>query len=62
MVQVVTNPNGHVTSVELKMRSGSQWLDMALVALFRDANLPPLEGETEPLTFNFTMHYIIVMR
>jgi protein TonB len=60
MVQVVANPNGHVSSVELKMRSGSQWLDMALVALFRDANLPPLEGETEPLTFNFTMHYILI--
>ena len=60
MVQVVANPNGHVTSVEMKSRSGSQWLDMALMALFRDANLPPLHGESEPITFNFTMHYILI--
>ncbi len=60
MVQVVANPNGHVTSVEMKMRSGSRWLDMALVALFRDANLPPLLGESQPITFNFTMHYILI--
>ena len=60
MVQVVANPSGHVTSVEMKMRSGSQWLDMALIALFRDADLPPLMGESEPITFNFTMHYILI--
>lgn len=60
MVQVVANPNGKVTSVELIGRSGSKWLDMALVALFRDANLPPLYGESEPITFNFTMHYILI--
>ena len=28
-VQVVANPNGRVTSVEMKSRSGSQWLDTA---------------------------------
>lgn len=60
MVQVVANPSGHVTSVEMRMRSGSQWLDMALIALFRDADLPPLMGESEPITFNFTMHYILI--
>ncbi len=59
-VQVVANPNGHVTSVQMKSRSGSQWLDMALLGLFRDANLPPLHDETEPITFNFTMHYILI--
>jgi protein TonB len=59
-VQVVANPNGRVTSVEMKSRSGSQWLDMALLGLFRDANLPPLFGESEPITFNFTMHYILI--
>jgi protein TonB len=60
MVQVVANPNGHVASVEMKWRSGSQWLDMALMGLFRDANLPPLHDATEPITFNFTMHYILI--
>jgi TonB family protein len=60
MVQVVANPDGHVTSVEMKMRSGSRWLDMALMSMFRDANLPPLPDGTEPITFNFTMHYILI--
>ncbi len=59
-VQVVANPNGHVTSVEMRSRSGSQWLDMALMGLFRDANIPPLHDEPEPITFNFTMHYILI--
>jgi periplasmic protein TonB len=59
-VHVVANPNGHVTSVEMKWRSGSQWLDMALMGLFRDADLPPLHDATEPITFNFTMHYILI--
>jgi protein TonB len=60
MVQVVANPDGRVTSVQLEGKSGSTWLDMALVALFRDAHLPPLYGEPEPITFNFTMHYILI--
>ena len=60
MVEVSANPNGHVTSVELRQRSGSQWLDMALLGLFRDANLPPLPEENEPITFNFLMHYILI--
>ena len=59
MVQVVARPNGHVTSVEMVQRSGSRWLDMALTALFRDANLPPLHTD-EGITFNFTMHYILI--
>jgi TonB family protein len=59
-VQVVANPNGHVASVEMVSRSGSQWLDMALMGLFRDQNLPPLPDMSEPLTFNFTMHYILI--
>lgn len=60
MVQVVANPDGRVTSVELESKSGSMWLDLALQALFRDAHLPPLQGETEPITFDFTMHYILI--
>ena len=59
MVRVEANPDGHVTSVELRMRSGSMWLDMALQSLFRDAHLPPLH-EDEPITFDFTMHYILI--
>jgi periplasmic protein TonB len=58
-VRVEANPDGHVTSVELRTRSGSMWLDMALQSLFRDAHLPPLH-EDEPITFDFTMHYILI--
>ena len=54
------NPNGRVTSVQMRSRSGSQWLDLALMGLFRDANLPALPDATEPLTFDFTMHYILI--
>ncbi len=59
MVQVTANPDGHVTSVQLESRSGSQWLDLALLGMFRDAHLPPTH-EDEPITFNFTMHYILI--
>jgi protein TonB len=59
-VHVVARPDGRVTSVELIGRSGSIWLDLALQSLFRDAHIPPLpSGMTEPIEFNFTMHYII---
>jgi TonB family protein len=59
-VRVVANPDGRVTSVQLESKSGSVWLDMALLALFRDAHLPPLHDENEPITFDFTMHYILI--
>jgi TonB family protein len=60
MVEVVANPDGRVTSVRLRSKSGSVWLDLALQALFRDAHLPPLHDENEPITFDFTMHYILI--
>jgi protein TonB len=60
-VHVVAEPNGRVKEVELIGRSGSMWLDLALLALFRDAHIPPLpSGEREPIEFNFTMHYILI--
>ena len=59
-VRVVMTPSGHVTSVDLARRSGSQWLDMALESMFRDANLPPAHGETQPFGFTFTMVYILL--
>ena len=60
-VHVVADPNGRVRSVELIGKSGSMWLDLALLALFRDQRLPPLpRGEKEPIEFNFTMHYVLV--
>jgi TonB family protein len=60
-VRVVTAPDGRVTSVELEGRSGSPWLDLALLDLFRNARLPPLPAtEKEPITFDFSMHYILL--
>jgi len=41
-VHVVAEPNGRVKEVELIGKSGSMWLDLALLALFRDQTLPPL--------------------
>lgn len=60
VVRVVANPDGRVTSVQLQSKSGSVWLDLALQSLFRDARLPPLHDETEPITFDFAMHYILI--
>jgi TonB family protein len=61
-VVVNTAPDGRVLSVELESRSGSQWLDLALEALFRGAKLPPLpkQAGTAPIVFHFTMHYILI--
>jgi protein TonB len=61
-VHVIAKPDGHVTSVELIGRSGSVWLDMALQSLFRDARIPGIPGATQPIEFNFTMHYILIRR
>jgi TonB family protein len=62
-VHVIAQPNGRVKTVELIGKSGSMWLDLALLALFRDQNIPPLPYETkEPIDFNFTMHYVLIRR
>jgi len=60
-VLVVADPDGRVRSVELDRKSGSIWLDMALLSMFRDARLPPLpSGERDPIEFRFTMHYVLL--
>ena len=60
-VHVVAEPSGRVKMVELVGRSGSMWLDLALLALFRDRQIPPLPfGVKEPIEFDFTMHYILI--
>jgi protein TonB len=60
-VRVVADPNGHVKLVELIGKSGSMWLDLALLALFRDQTIPALPyGTKEPIDFNFTMHYVLI--
>ena len=61
-VLVVANPDGHVLSVELERRSGSQWLDLALQGLFRGAKIPafPKQAGDKPISFRFTMQYILI--
>jgi periplasmic protein TonB len=59
-VHIIADHDGRVREVSLVGRSGSMWLDMALVALFRDAHIPPLPTpDNEPIEFNFTMRYIL---
>jgi len=60
IVEVETNPDGRVTSVRLVGKSGSTLLDIALVGLFDGAHLPPLPDKSEPTTFRFAMHYILI--
>lgn len=60
-VHVVAEPNGRVKEVELIGKSGSMWLDLALLALFRDQHIPALPyGTKDPIEFNFTMHYVLI--
>jgi len=63
-VQFVVNRQGKVESVEVKQRSGSPWLDMASVAVWRNAQLPPLPAENtdQTVTVSFKIDYVIVRR
>jgi periplasmic protein TonB len=60
-VHVLADPDGRVREVELIGKSGSMWLDLALLALFRNQHLPPLpSGDHDPIDFDFTMHYVLI--
>jgi TonB family protein len=60
-VHVFADHNGRVREVELIGKSGSMWLDLALQSMFRDAHIPPLPTPgSEPIDFDFTMHYILI--
>ena len=62
-VHVLAAPDGRVKEVELIGKSGSMWLDLALLSLFRDQHIPPYPGGgSEPIEFNFTMHYVLIRR
>ncbi len=60
-VTLVVNRLGRVQSVEVKSRSGSPWLDMAAMSVWRNAQLAPLPAEnpnptiTIPLTINYIL-------
>jgi outer membrane biosynthesis protein TonB len=61
-VRVQVDRSGRVQSVELRGRSGSQWLDLALQGLFRGAHLPafPPDAPDPTFTFDFTMNYVLI--
>jgi protein TonB len=62
-VHVLAASDGRVKEVELTGKSGSMWLDLALLSLFRDQHIPPYPGGgAEPIEFNFTMHFVLIRR
>lgn len=63
-IHVVVNRYGRVLGVEIIGRSGSQWLDMGALAVFRDAKLPPFPPSTpEPQAdLELTIRYLLVRR
>jgi protein TonB len=56
--------DGRVEALELVGRSGSQWLDLGGLSIFRDAHLPPLPEDMPEaqIPFHVTIHYIIIRR
>jgi protein TonB len=54
--------DGRVTQLELIGKSGSQWLDLGALSIFRDAYLPPLPSDMPEaqIPFHVTIHFIIV--
>jgi protein TonB len=55
---------GRVLSVELRSRSGSQWLDLSTTGMFRGAHVPPFPPGTkeDTATVDQTIHYILRRR
>jgi protein TonB len=61
-LHMIVARDGQVSALELERRSGSQWLDLGALSVFRDAHLPPLtpdmpEGQ---IPLHFTIHYVII--
>jgi protein TonB len=58
-VRIVIAADGQVTSIEVVQGSGSSVLDVAAVAVFRNAHLPPFPPGTpaQPADVVVTLHY-----
>ncbi len=55
--------DGHVSNLQLVGRSGSPFLDMALLGIFRNATVPrPPPGGADHADVEFTMNYILIRR
>jgi protein TonB len=61
-IQLTVNRSGRVENVEVLSRSGSQWLDLAAVATWRDARLPPFTNEMreDRITFPIPIQYYLI--
>jgi protein TonB len=61
-LRVRVERSGRVREVTLEMRSGSQWLDMGSLAIFRDAMLPPFPPATpqNEATLYLTLNFILI--
>lgn len=63
-IHVVVDRYGHVKSVELTGRSGSQWLDLGAQAVFRGATVPPFPPSTpeNQANLDLTIRYYLYRR
>ena len=60
-VELTVSSTGRVQSAVIKSRSGSQFIDMAAVGTWRNAQLPPLPPELGAnYTFTITIDYILL--
>jgi TonB family protein len=63
-VRLRVDRSGRVEEAELEMRSGSQWLDLGSLAIFRNAMLPPFPPATpqNEVTLHLTLNFILIRR
>lgn len=61
-LHLVVGRDGRVEAVDVERKSGSPWLDMGALAVFRDAKLPPLPPDVRDpnITVEFVIHYVIL--
>lgn len=61
-IELTVNRYGKVEGVTVQGRSGSPWLDMAAVSVWRGAQLSPLPAEVagDRITFSITINYILL--
>lgn len=63
-IHVAVNRYGQVLRVELTRKSGSQWLDLGALAVFRNAKLPPFPPSTpeSQADLDLTIRYYLLRR
>ena len=61
-VQMTVAHDGEVRSIDVTQASGSPWLDLGALSVFRNATLPPLPADVTSanIDLSFTIHYVII--